>query len=325
MFDDSDGSMKLVDPLFARGVGEHIIEKYRYSRFRLHKLFSAVDARKIHLDTFIGKGEGWFFLVKRGSGAIGLLKLGRLDWDSFHFGLPMYRIEFLHCENDPSAWMGLGEEVSVMLSSFLGRGHHVDAAVDHDDYIWLNALIDAGFHLYDSKNHYVFRRHQKPISVRLPFLCRELLPDDMDAVFGILTETDFPAKFSRDPFFYNNKEKVKLMYESWVNGLVSRKQGDDPVLVVERMGQVVAFGAGATMALPPIAGGKKVCGNSLFFCKSDSAGSYPTLVHYLTRCTKNYFDALELAASITNYPAIRVIERFAFQVAGGVHSLSLKL
>ncbi|MDF1637857.1 hypothetical protein [Alcanivorax jadensis] len=326
MFKKGGCEITVVDRLRARNVGWDLINKYQYSHFRLHKIFNKCGAQRVHLESFISDEEqqNHFFIVKGRAGATGLLKLNRLDWDTLHFCQPMYRISFIHNETNNLAWEGLGECMLAMLISFLGEGY-VDAAVDHDDYLWLNVLFDAGFRLYDSKNRYVFRAHQRPVDLRAPFLCRDFLPEDMDSVFGILKEINFAAKFSRDPFFDGRKEKVKAMYESWVRGLMSRNNCDDPVLVVERNTHVVAFGAGEKLFLPPAAEGKSVCGNSLFFCSGSAAGSYPALVHHLTTHTRKNFDALELVASITNYPAIRVLERLGLQIAAGVHSLAIKL
>lgn len=280
-----------------------------YPRFRAHQVFSRHDHEHIlrHelLQALAGGGEG-FGLFEDGA-PLAICLLSRLAWDSAHFGIPMGRIQVCAGAGVASA------TVAGLLRHALGQATgvsevlHWSADVDIDDYACLNGLLAVGAEVLDLKRSYAATRRPFPRDmVRGLRGVRPFCSDDHAAVADLFRSATFESRFTRDRLL--PAEKVRKMYEVWLEKLLGCHDTTAMVLVMERAGEVVACGAIDEFDLSPSGVRQKMMMGGLYACNRRGVGAYLPVMHELTVRSLERHGAGETTVSLNNEAASRVLD-----------------
>lgn len=279
----------------------------RYSRYRRYPGFSIEDTGAIaHAES--GKASNAMAVVSASGIVDALAYLYPLDWDSSHFGRPMYRLDVLSGGvEDVAVCRSLVE--ALLRSSSLPEGAHISAEIDIDDYCALNGVLACGFEILDLRRTYCTNRMRQDIDfVRMRSRVRYYRNDDHDAVMALVRSTRFPSRFLRDSFI--PLPHVVSMYEKWFAGLLEQHGSSSNVVVYERHGEVVGCGAIGEKTLYLPGREKRFRTGSLYAGRPDAVGAYTPVLYQLIVDALQSHGLVDTTVSLNNVTVCRVLEGF---------------
>ncbi len=162
-----------------------------------------------------------------------------LLFDAKVYGFPMGAIKFFY--NSDACLAKVKGHLFHVLHSARQQFQHICVKIDVGNRDLLKILIEMGFNLADTIDTYLFERGVTPVvRKRVLFSIRELQPSDGDAVVFTAQEAflDYNGRYHRDPILH---DKAPLLYQSWVESLLSLNPAGRKVLVAERRGNIVGF------------------------------------------------------------------------------------
>ncbi|MBA3981361.1 MAG: hypothetical protein C0462_12250 [Alcanivorax sp.] len=230
-----------------------------------------------------------------------------LAWDSAHFGLPMASLVVAAaptCARD--GLVGLLRE-ALQRAAALQPIQHVSVDLDIDDYGCLNALLALGCEVVDIKRAFRWSSLKGVRSPKFLSQVRDCTPADRERVLGLLAETRFESRFSRDNLL--SAQRVGALYQSWFEQLLVR---DDPgviALVFEKAGQVQACGVIAERDLEPMGVPVRFMEKGLYASSEAGVGGYFPVIYALAERALARYDAVQTSVSLNNHRAVRVLER----------------
>lgn len=292
-----------------------------YSKFRRYPGFSSADVGAIAqadaINALSHAGSVW---VSMPESPIVAAYLYPLQWDTEHFGMPMYRLEVL------SSREATVEQCAALVSQVLHEaalvpGSHVSAEVDIDDYSTVNSLFHSGFELLDLRRTYCTNRMRQDIDfVRMRSRVRHYRPEDFDAVMRLVRTTTFPSRFYRDQFI--SPDKAAAMYEKWFAGLLAEHGKSANAMVYVRGGEVVACGAVGEKDLSYAGLARKFRTGSLYVGRPDAVGAYAPVLYQLILESIESHGLGDTTVSLNNVTVCRVLEGFrSYKSAAASYSL----
>lgn len=296
---------------------EHLSAGYRYQRFRYHRLFDAGELAHMSSVDAAGLAELPDARVALSADGRAAAVIARQEWDSCHFGRPVFNLGVWHDDADDEALAGLLEEVLAELEP----GAVVCTHVDSEDYPLLNGLFASGFAVRDLKRTYIARRHQ-PAWRRGPLIlpARPYEDADHDAVSALIASVSFESRFSRDPAFAS--DRASALYRRWFQRLIDTPKEERELLVVERRGALVAVGGVRSLGIQERYGfARRILGDGVFACNTQGRGSYVSVIDGLISRGIRRSDLLETQVSNGNLAAIRVLERLGYSSATAQYAL----
>lgn len=299
---------------------------WAYTPLRYHRLFSGEESTLGYCRHLLSPPQGsrvQFLACLHESRPVAVARLLHLDWDSNFFSRPMTQLDVIH--TGATAMEGLPGLLDAALLSIRTKfvGHHVSCHVDIDDYELLNGLIARGFFMADLKRSYVAKRHSQPLREgRLIFSARPYQPEDYEQVFQILPHFSFISRFSRDPSF--QPERVRSMYQKWLEGLLSAPEENKIVRVVFRNKRAIAIGGVKRMNLDHYPVRRTMFGDGLFFGLPEGRGAYMAVLASLVDAGLQISDALETKVSANNIAAVRALEGLHYRPASSQYALHLR-
>ncbi|MCC1498059.1 hypothetical protein [Alcanivorax sp. 1008] len=295
-----------------------------FSRLRRYPGFpveSLVAILRADLISWLADGGRCLVKVDDAGKPLVLACLHRLRWDTDHFAMPMLRLQ-IFCSAGANI-EDVGELVRDLLSkNFTRSGEHISAEVDIDDYASLNALLGAGFQIFDLRRTYCTNRMRHDIDfVRMRSRVRPYCEGDRNAVMKLVSQVHFPSRFSRDPSIPAGL--VAQMYEKWFATLLQDHGAAANAVVYERKGEVVACGAIGERSYRYAGVDRKIRTGSLYAGRADAVGAYTPVLYQLIVDALESHGLVDTTASMNNTTVCRVLEGFrSYKSAAASYSLS---
>ena len=229
----------------------------------------------------------------------------QLDWDTNHFGMPMGRIQFYHCQDMQltKAKVFIGKALDE-LDKHSPIRHYV-TEVDSNDYLSLNALVANGFEILDTKKIYCFKKHQPDTNPKFSSMVRPYRKEDYQRVMQIVESTNFPSRFTRDP--YLNPHKCRDLKTLWFSNLL-KESSRNLAFVFERPGVIESCGAISSIDENTLGIPKKILYGGLFASTKKGTGSYLPVMKKLVTHGMASHDCGATVVSINNSAPQRVID-----------------
>ncbi|MBN1955888.1 MAG: GNAT family N-acetyltransferase [Anaerolineae bacterium] len=173
----------------------------------------------------------------------GFAQARRLEWDSRHFGIEMWRLEHLGAWGGPARQRETAEALAQAVVQAVGQrgGHSIQARAPIDNLPAVHALEGTGFRTVEVTTTWLFDLNRSPIPAKQhPALVRDVRPDDADALIA-LAHTAYaptPDRFHSDPHLSSRASSE--LYAEWMRNSLSGALADH-IAVALGDGQPVGY------------------------------------------------------------------------------------
>jgi hypothetical protein len=307
---------------------------HRFADNRFYRLFG-FDFPAQHLaDTaqrFLAGEPSAALLACAGGQALGFAGLGRLEWESAHFGIEMATVPFLFAEGDDAERLAIhtalfdGIEAAARECGIL----HVAVRVDFEDGVALRAAQAAGYrlmdalvtHLGDAERPPPSRPRSDPVLEVTTYRKQDLaqIPaHEIQPFEKFMREAYRIDRFHADPHL--SSERADDVYVEWMRKVFSGEWADG-MQVIRKEGRLVGFCSFQYAHELKEHYGVKILGRGLAGVLPEAKGGYSVLTEAVqTRCPfGSRFQ--EFDTQIQNFPTINVWIKHGMRYVRGRHTL----
>ena len=304
-------SIRVVEPQL---IPDSLLEGHAYHTHRRYRLFDRTELlkltrRQLYSGVCLGAFEQERLLAVVGYRAE--------KWDSEQLGRECVRLTGLFQEpNCPR------DAIPALLKTVIGenQGREIQAQIDCEDCRTSLTLQDFGFQIVDIKMSYILTKldaFHPPEKQR--FVIRLAETSDRADIQRIAQERfpSMPARFQSDPEI--SQKKALELYLHWLESIL-----DSPhhkVRVAVSRGEVVGFLSYKILESVFESTQKRIFGGGLAAVEKASRSAYVDLLCQSIQQDFDDADACEVATSLQNYEAHRVLEKLGLRLAGSVYLL----
>lgn len=273
-----------------------------------HLFFSKNEVISIRhglIESLISEKKNVSFSITKSGKLQGYCLCYHLDWDSSHFGLNMGRIECgFTDEIDIATIQDALSKITRMAKSQL-HINHISISIDCDDTRLLQAAINTGFLLIDTKSTYIAAPLGEKRNEKGGHKIRTYSENDREAVLKIIGSLTFPSRYTRDNML--DQTKVSEMYKKWGERAISER-GNGIVIVHANHGLPTSFASLSIKEEKGTDGTITYLGNSLIACtKAGMKSAYAMVARGINEGLKSH-PFIEFNTSNNNAPMIRILE-----------------
>jgi RimJ/RimL family protein N-acetyltransferase len=299
---------------------EPLIKNYPFNPYRHYRLFTRSTQTAVLLAELDALPADASIHAAEVDDARAVVVSRRLSWDSWFFGIPMARIDYIFGDRGPAAEAAL----DACLEAFCREGiRHVSARIDGADNEAANLLENRGFRLMGGSLVYTARPiKERPRRVRIVGRIRPFDDHDGEAVVAIAKQAfaNLRGRFQMDSNL--PRERVDAFYGEWARRCVAHQMADAILVSEAPDGRLLGFVAFRRREPVSTNSGVPIFGNGLAACRPESPGAYPGLLHHAVAWIHSKGGVAEAQTQSHNAAAIAVHEAVGMRLRQSHHDLS---
>ncbi len=257
-----------------------------------------------------------------------LLTFSKLDWDSSHFGIPLWAIQYILGRKEAGHLAEMKRRAVAATLRILGeeRAIHVSAKVDFRDIPTVHALEMEGFRLMDTTVTYAFDFRKKQIpEVKDQCSLRLATSDDQEVLLRIAATSFSGTRISDDRFHADPdlpRERSDALYVEWIRNSTSGRNADG-IIVAEIDGEPVGFTTMQKVRARRDDVGVNVGALILSAVQPQvrKRNVYTSMIRKGLEYLASEADIVELGTQISNLPVQKAWTTLGFRLASGTYAL----
>lgn len=250
----------------------------------------------------------WGEMSDASCAAVALL---RMDWDCNHFGSTIGEIIIeMHGKRGAEIVSHILPE--IVKWACLEGWRHISVHVDSDNALLAEIIGRSGFWVADTKMVYRRDYDARESFPRLLFSPREMVTADLDKVRKIVSQAEFPSRFSRDEFF--DRHRVTDMHLSWLENIIRRPSFDQIACVAVSGDKVMAFAIAESVSRD---GGEQSWSGysrALAAGERNACGAALSAVGEMTSTARKRGSNIECVVSAHNSAAVRGLTYLGYHI-----------